>query len=301
MTVPVRPQSPEAGETSTVEAAQESNWRRQWRRVLRNPTTLLGLSMILIWALLALLAPLVAPYSPTDTEVVVGLQAPSSLHWFGTDQYGRDILSRVIWGARISLPIGLVSVSISVFIGVPLGAIAGYVGGRTEQVIMRLMDMLLAFPSLLLAIAISAVMKGLLGAMIAVGVVGIPDFARLMHGQTLSLRKREYVEAAYAMGRKESGIILKHIVPNSLSPLVIRATLGLGFAVLSASSLSFLGLGVRPPVPEWGAMIAEGREFIISGQWWVITFPGLAILTTVLSFNLVGDGLRDLLDPRLSH
>ncbi|HWI53349.1 MAG TPA: ABC transporter permease, partial [Symbiobacteriaceae bacterium] len=160
----------------------------------------------------------------------------------------------------------------------------------------------MAFPSLLLAITISTVIgPGLTGALIAVGVVGIPDFCRLMHGQTLSIRKREFIEAATAIGRRDMGIIARHVVPNTLSPLVVRATLGLGFAVLSASSLSFLGLGVRPPTPEWGAMVAEAREFIISGQWWVFTFPGLAILTTVLSLNLMGDGLRDFLDPRASR
>lgn len=295
--MPIKPAS-----NPPATAPQEmSNWRRQLRRVLRNPTTVIGILLILGWALLALLAPVVAPHSATATNVTNRLQAPSATHLFGTDQYGRDILSRIIWGARISLPIGLISVGISVFVGVPLGALAGYAGGRTEQVIMRVMDMVMSFPSLLLAIAISAVIPGLFGAMIAVGVVGIPDFCRLMHGQTLALRKRDFVEAAEALGASNRGIIFRHILPNCLSTLVVRATLGMGFAILSASSLSFLGLGVRPPVPEWGAMISEGREFIISGQWWVITFPGLAILSTVLSLNLVGDGLRDFLDPRSSR
>jgi peptide/nickel transport system permease protein len=297
VTQPMRqPRRVPAAQTAREE---ESHWRRQLRRILRNPTTVIGLAIIGCWLLLALAAPVAAPQSPTATAMASRLQPPSAGHLFGTDQYGRDILSRVIWGARISLPIGLVSVGISVLVGVPLGAAAGYFGGRLEQVIMRIMDMLMAFPSLLLAIAISATLgPGLTGAMVAVGVVGIPDFCRLMHGQTLSIRKREFVEAAGALGSTDRHIISRHILPNCLSPLVVRATLGLGFAVLSAASLSFLGLGVRPPVPEWGAMIAEGREFIISGQWWVFTFPGLAILTTVLSLNLMGDGLRDFLDPR---
>lgn len=281
-----------------VAAQEESTWRRQLRRALRNPATVAGLLLIGFWLLMAIFAPLIAPFSPTDTDVVARLQPPSGAHWLGTDQYGRDVLSRLIWGSRITLPVGLISVGISVSVGVPLGAIAGFFGGRVEQGIMRVMDMVMSFPSLLLAIAISSIMgPGLMGALVAVGVVGIPDFCRLTHGQTLSVRRREFVEAAEALGRRDAGIIFKHVMPNCLSPLVVRATLGLGFAVLSAASLSFLGLGVRPPDPEWGAMIADGREFIIGGQWWVITFPGLAIMTTVLSLNLLGDGLRDFLDP----
>ena len=277
-----------------------SAWSRQGRRALRNPLTVLGLIVILGWIAFAALAPVLTPTSPNEPDLAVRLQAPSTAHPFGTDQYGRDILVRTIYGARISMGIGLISVGISLAVGLPLGAAAGYYGGGTEQVIMRVMDMVLAFPALVLAMAIAAsVGRGLGSAMVAVGLVGVPDFARLMHAQTLSLRQKEYVEAAHAIGAGDAVTILRHIVPNALSPIVVRATLGLGFAVLTAASLSFLGLGVKPPEAEWGAMVADGREFIVSGQWWISTFPGLAIMSAVSGFNLLGDGLRDLLDPRL--
>ncbi len=277
---------------------ERTAWQRRFRRVLGNPLTLFGLAAILAWAFLGIGAPWLTRFQPNEPDMAIRLQAPGGLHWFGTDQYGRDIFTRVIYGARISMGIGLISVGISLLVGMPLGAIAGYFGGKTEQFIMRAMDMLLAFPALILAMAIASSLGRDLGsAMIAVGIVGIPDFARIMHGQTLSIRYKEYVEAANAIGVRSGGIIFRHILPNAMSPIVVRATLGLGFAVLTAASLSFLGLGVRPPVAEWGAMVSDGREFIISGQWWITTFPGLAIMTAVLGFNLAGDGLRDLLDP----
>lgn len=261
-----------------------------------------GFGIVAAWLLLALLAPVVAGYGPNEPDMSVRLEPPVAAHLFGTDQYGRDILTRVIFGARITMLIGVISVGISLVVGVPLGAIAGYVGGRTEQTIMRLMDMLLAFPALVLAMAIAVSMgRGLVSAMVAVGIVGIPDFARLMHGQAVSLREKDFVEAARALGAGNRRIILRHIVPNAMSPIVVRATLGLGFAVLTAATLSFLGLGVKPPDAEWGSMVSEGREFIVSGEWWLTTFPGLAIMSAVLGFNLMGDGLRDLLDPRFHN
>ncbi len=279
-------------------AIEQSHWKRQVRRALKDPLTVVGGFIVLAWLTLALAAPLVTSYGPADPEMSVRLQGPAAAHSFGTDQYGRDILTRVIYGARISMSVGLISVGISLLVGLPLGAIAGYFGGRTEQAIMRTMDMILAFPSLVLAMAIATALgRGLTSALIAVGVVGIPDFARLMHGQTISLRRREFVDAERAIGAGHLRIIFRGIVPNALSPVVVRATLGLGFAVLTAASLSFLGLGVRPPDAEWGAMVSEGREYIISGQWWLTTMPGLAIMSAVLGFNLLGDGLRDLLDP----
>ncbi len=270
------------------------------RLLMKNRLAMLGFGFIIIWTILAVIAPLVAPYGPTLTDTASKLQAPNAAHWFGTDNFGRDVLSRVLYGARISIWTGLIAVAISFCIGVPLGGIAAYYGGRIGNVIMRLMDILLAFPSLVLSMAIAAsIGAGLTSAMIAVGVVGIPEFARLMYGQTISLKEKEYIEASRAIGVKDKVILFRHILPNALAPLLVQATLGMGFAILTASSLSFLGLGVKPPIAEWGAMIAEGREYIISGQWWLVTFPGLGIATAILGFNLLGDGLRDVLDPRL--
>lgn len=271
-----------------------------FRLLFKNRLAMIGLFFILFWTFVALFAPIIAPYSPTATNTAIKLEAPSAAHWMGTDNFGRDIFSRVIFGARISLWTGIIGVGISCCLGIPLGGIAGYYGGKLGNVIMRVMDTLLAFPSLILAMAIAAsIGPGLISAMIAVGIVGIPEFARLMFGQTVSLREKEFVEAGRAIGVKDSVILRKHIFPNALAPLLVRATLGLGFAILTAASLSFLGLGVKPPTAEWGAMISEGREYIISGQWWIISFPGLAIVTSILGFNLLGDGLRDVLDPRI--
>lgn len=268
--------------------------------LLHNRLAALGLTFILIWTVVAVIAPWIAPQDPYVTDMANRLQAPSGSHWFGTDNFGRDILSRVLYGARISIWTGLIAVSISFVIGVPLGGIAAYYGGRTGTIIMRLMDVLLSFPSLVLSMAIAAsIGAGLTSAMIAVGIVGIPEFARLMFGQTVSLREKEYIEASRAIGVKNTTILYRHILPNALAPLMVQATLGMGFAILTASSLSFLGLGVKPPIAEWGAMISEGREYIISGQWWLVTFPGLSIATSILGFNLLGDGFRDVLDPRL--
>lgn len=268
--------------------------------LLRNRLAAIGLIFILIWTLTALIAPWIAPHNPYTTDMPNKLQGPSGSHWFGTDNFGRDIFSRILYGARISIWTGLIAVAISFVIGVPLGGIAAYYGGKTGTIIMRVMDVLLSFPSLVLSMAIAAsIGAGLTSAMIAVGIVGIPEFARLMFGQTVSLREKEYIEASRAIGVKDKVILFQHILPNALAPLMVQATLGMGFAILTASSLSFLGLGVKPPIAEWGAMISEGREYIISGQWWLVTFPGLSIATSILGFNLLGDGLRDVLDPRL--
>lgn len=270
------------------------------RLLLRNRLAAIGLLFILLWTFAAILAPWIAPYKPDVPDMAAKLQAPGSAHLMGTDNFGRDIFSRVLYGARISIWTGLIAVGISFIIGVPLGGIAAYYGGKTETIIMRILDVLLSFPSLVLSMAIAAsIGAGLSSAMIAVGIVGIPEFGRLMYGQTVSLREKEYVEASRSIGVKDRVILTRHILPNALAPLLVQATLGMGFAILTASSLSFLGLGVKPPTAEWGAMIAEGREYIISGQWWLVTFPGLGIATAILGFNLLGDGFRDVLDPRL--
>ncbi|MGP0576892.1 ABC transporter permease [Paenibacillus peoriae] len=271
-----------------------------WRLLFGNKLALIGFIFIVCWTLIAILSSWIVPHDPYVTDPANKLLPPSVEHWFGTDNYGRDILSRVIYGARISIWTGMIAVSISFIIGVPLGAIAGFYGGRMGSIIMRCMDILLAFPSLVLAMAIAAAMgPGLMSALIAVGIVGIPEFARLIHGQTISLREKEFVEASRAIGVTNGTILFRHILPNALAPLLVNATLGMGFAILTSASLSFLGLGVKPPIAEWGAMISEGRAYIISGEWWIVTFPGLGIATAILGFNLLGDGLRDVLDPRL--
>lgn len=270
-----------------------------WQIFCRNKLAVVGLCFILFWVLMALLAPVISPYEPNALDYAVDKQAPCMAHLLGTDQYGRDILTRVLYGARISMWCGVISVGISLVIGTVLGGIAGYYGGVVSIVIMRVMDAMCAFPSLVLAIVIAAAIgKGTVSAMLAVGIVSIPDYARLMFAETSSIRGRPYIEAGVAIGLKNSQLIFRHVLPNCMSQLLVKATLGLGFAILTVSSLSFLGMGVQPPTAEWGNMIADARSYIISGQWWMATFPGLAIMTSILGFNLVGDGVRDILDPR---
>jgi len=269
------------------------------RLLLRNRLAVAGLVFIALWTVGALFSGLL-PYDATQPGAGGLLSPPSLAHPFGTDNFGRDILTRVLAGGRISLWTGLIAVSISLLAGVPLGAFAGYVRGRAGGLVMRVMDMLLAFPSLVLAMAIAAALgPGMISAMVAVGIVGVPEFARIVYGQTLSLRERDFVEAGHAIGLPGRSILIRHIIPNALAPILVRATLGMGYAILTAASLSFIGLGAQPPDPEWGVLIADGRGYIISGEWWMTTFPGLAIATSILGFNLLGDGLRDVLDPRL--
>jgi peptide/nickel transport system permease protein len=269
------------------------------RLLLRNRLAVVGLAFIALWTLGALLSGLL-PYGATQPGAGGLLSPPSLAHPFGTDNFGRDILARVLAGGRISLWTGLIAVGISLLVGVPLGAFAGFVRGRAGGLVMRVMDMLLAFPSLVLAMAIAAALgPGMVSAMVAVGIVGIPEFARIVYSQTLSLRERDFVEAGHAIGLPGRSILIRHIVPNALAPILVRATLGMGYAILTAASLSFIGLGAQPPDPEWGVLISDGRGYIISGEWWMTTFPGLAIATSILGFNLLGDGLRDVLDPRL--
>ncbi|MGC3952737.1 MAG: ABC transporter permease [Propionicimonas sp.] len=268
--------------------------------LLRNRLGMVGLAIILFWTLGGLLIGVLSPYGPAETAVGPMLTPPGAGHLFGTDNFGRDVLTRVFAGAQLSLWIGLIAVAFSVVVGVPLGGVAGYVGGWVGSVIMRVMDVMLAFPSLILAMAVAASLgPGVGSAMIAVGIVGIPEFARITYGQTVALKQREWVEAGRALGLTNNTILVRHIVPNTLAPLVVRMALGMGYAILTAASLSFIGLGAQPPTPEWGVMISDGRGYIISGEWWLTVFPGLAIATSILAFNLFGDALRDVLDPRL--
>ncbi|MEW6265615.1 MAG: ABC transporter permease [Thermodesulfobacteriota bacterium] len=267
--------------------------------LLRNRTAVLGLFLVLVILATALLGHLIAPYDPLKPAPLERLQGPSGKHFFGTDSLGRDIFSRVIYGSAISLKIGLISVIISLAPGTLLGLIAGYFRGRLDGLIMRLMDVLLAFPAILLAIFITAILgPNLTNTMIAVGIIYIPHYARIVRAGVLSLREQLFIQAVRHLGGGHGRVIFRHVLPNALPPVIVYATLGMGTAVLQAAALGFLGLGAQPPQPEWGAMLSEGRQYIQIAPH-VAAFPGLAILILVLGFNLFGDGLRDVLDPSL--
>lgn len=290
-------------EQQTLEGGQvaerhRSRAREVWDALIANRLAVFGLIVLAIVIFAAIFGPWITPYDPTLTDVVNRLQPPSLAHPFGTDDLGRDILSRVIAGARVSLVVGFVAVGIALAIGVPLGLIAGYYGGWTETGIMRFADMVFAFPAILLAITVLAILgPGVVNAMIAIGIVYMPIFARITRASTLSVREEVYVRAARSVGASDLRIIGLHILPNVLTPIIVQTSISLAFAILSEAALSFLGLGAQPPQPSWGRMLAEGRSFF-SLAWWMAFFPGMAILLTVLAFNLVGDALRDALDPR---
>jgi len=269
-----------------------------WRQFRKQRLALIGGGILAGLILVALLAPLLAPQDPLAQDLYGRLQPPSTSHLLGTDDFGRDILSRIIYGARISLRIGLITISLALTGGTLLGLVAGYRGGFADMLIMRLMDLMLAFPAILLAIAIVAVIgPGIDNVILAVCIVLVPQFARLVRASVLTVREATYVEAARALGASEPRVLFYGILPNCTAPLIVQATLGMGTAILDAAGLSFLGLGAQPPAPEWGAMLAGGRELLLRAPW-VMTFPGLAIFTVVLGLNLFGDGLRDALDPK---
>jgi len=277
----------------------ESEWNRSLRKIRKNRLALFGFFIVGLLVFMAVFAPLIAPYSPTKMSLRDRLSPPSASHLFGTDDAGRDILSRVIYGSRITLRICLVVVGLTLGIGTLLGVLSGYIGGWIDEMIMRLTDVFLAFPALILAMAIAAALgPSLENAIIAMVVIWWPRYARVARGQVLAIREIDYVTSARALGASSSRIMLYHILPNCTSPIVVQATLDLGEVVLTAATLSFIGFGAQPPVPEWGAMISVGRNFI-RDYWWYPTFPGLAILLTVMGFNLLGDAVRDVLDPRL--
>lgn len=265
----------------------------------KNRTALIGLILIAVLILVAVIGPWISPYNPLVPDPINRLKGPSWSHLFGVDSLGRDILSRVIFGSRISIIIGLIAVSISLIPGTLLGLLAGFYGKRVDEPIMRLMDIMLAFPAILLAIFISAILgPSLLNTMIAVGIVYIPHYARIVRSSVLSLKEQLFVQAVRSSGGSNLRIIARHIFPNTIPSIIVYATLGMGTAVLQAAALGFLGLGAQPPTPEWGAMLSEGRQYIQNAPH-VAAFPGLAILILVLGFNLLGDGLRDVLDPSL--
>ncbi|WP_349371964.1 ABC transporter permease [Salinarimonas sp.] len=278
--------------------AIESPGRRAWGRLRRRPAAMAALAIIVVIVAAALLAPWIAPYDPTAQSWTAVREAPSAAHWFGTDEVGRDILSRVIWGARASLAAGVISVLIAMAAGVPLGLLAGYVGGWTDAVLGRVTDAMLAIPFLILAIALAAFLgPNLTNAMIAIGVTATPIFIRLTRGQVLAARAEDYVEAARAVGNPHWRIALRHVLPNVMPPILVQATLTIATAVIAEASLSFLGLGQQPPMPSWGSMLNSAQRFLSQAPWMAV-FPGVAIFVTVLAFNVLGDGLRDALDPR---
>jgi peptide/nickel transport system permease protein len=279
--------------------SQASPQRIFWRRFRKETTALIGLVIIVLFFLLALLAPWISRYEPLAQNIPASLAAPGAEHWFGADKLGRDIFSRILHGARISLFSGIAVIVMAGVFGSLVGMVAGYARGWWDEALMRVTDIFFAFPSLILAMAIAGALgPSLQNALIAVAVVTWPVYARLVRGQVLGLREREFVQAARAVGATDSVIILRHLLPNTLSPLLVQASFDMGAVILSVAGLSFIGFGAQPPMPEWGVMISEGRNYITT-HWWLTFFPAISMLFAVAGFNLVGDGLRDVLDPRL--
>ena len=285
-------------ERAAQDLPDDQPWKRALRRLVRRRGAMVGAAVVLFFVLIAIFAPMISPYAPTATDWAAVRKAPSWAHWLGTDEIGRDVLSRVIFGARASLKAGVVSVLISLTLGVPIGLLSGYVGGFLDGLLMRIVDAMLACPFLILAIALAAFLgPNLTNAMIAIGISAMPAFIRLTRAQTLSTKVEDYVEAAKAVGNPHIRIVLRHILPNILAPIMVQATLAIAAAIIAEASLSFLGLGQQPPDPSWGSMLNTAKNFLSQAPW-MAWWPGLAIFVVVLSFNLLGDGLRDALDPR---
>lgn len=280
---------------------QSSLWSDALRRARRSTSAKIGATVIFLLLTISVLIPVVMPYNPrTDVDLANRLKPPSQVNPFGTDDLGRDVLRRVLHGSRVSLRIGVISVVIALVFGSTLGLVCGFLGGVTDIIAMRFVDIMLAFPATLLAIGIVAARgPGLNNAMIAIGIVQIPAYTRLARSVAISIRQREYITAARCVGASSLRQLTRHVFPNSLSPIIVQSTLSIASAILEAAALGFLGLGAQPPTPEWGAMLADGYKFLTIGAWWVLLFPGIFIMLTVLGFNLFGDGLRDALDPSL--
>jgi len=269
------------------------------KRFTRNKLSVIGAIVVFALITISLLAPVIAPYDPTSIDVYNVLSPPDKAHILGTDELGRDLLSRIIWGSRVSLKVGFVAVGIAIMIGIILGSIAGFYGGRVDAILMRFVDIMLAFPTFFLILAVIAILEpNIFTIMAVIGVTGWMDVARLVRAEFLTLKERDFVDAARALGMRNKRLIVRHILPNALSPVFVAATFGVAGAILTESGLSFLGLGVQPPDPSWGNILTAGKDNI-EIAWWLSLYPGLAILITVLSYNLVGEGLRDALDPRL--
>ncbi len=278
--------------------AQAGPWLRAWRRLRKRRGAMLGLLVVLMFITLALFAPWIAPHDPIATSWSAIRKAPSAAHWMGTDEIGRDVFSRVIWGTQASLLAGVISVSISLMLGVPIGLAAGFLGGFVDGLISRITDAFLACPFLILAIALAAFLgPSLTNAMIAIGVSATPIFVRLTRAQVINIKVEDYIEAARAVGNPPLRIALRHVMPNILAPLIVQATLAIAAAVIAEASLSFLGLGQQPPAPSWGSMLNTAKNYMDNAPWMAI-WPGVSIFLLVVSFNLLGDGLRDALDPR---
>jgi peptide/nickel transport system permease protein/oligopeptide transport system permease protein len=270
-----------------------------WKELRRNPLALVGAGVVALLVILGIGGSWIAPYDPLAQNLAESLQGPSRAHWFGTDSFGRDILSRVLYGARISLLVGVASQTIAFALGVFLGVVSGYYGGRIDSIVMRLADVTLAFPTLLLLIAITAAFQpSLVVVFVAIGVVGWAGLARLVRSQALVVRELDFIQAARALGLPDTRLLARHVLPNCLAPAIVAVTLGMAGAILLEAALSFIGLGAQPPTPSWGSMISDGRDFLRTAPW-ISIFPGLAIGMVVLGFNLFGDGLRDAMDPRL--
>jgi len=276
-------------------------WKIYWRRFRRNKLALTGLTIILLLTIIAIFAPLIAHYDPLEQNLISRLQTPSKEHWFGTDDLGRDVFSRVVHGTRISLTVGFLAIGMSTIIGTTVGLVSGYFGGRIDLILMRLVDIMLCFPTFFLILMVIAFLEpSIYNVMIVIGLTSWSGLARLVRGECLSVREREYISAAHLLGLSTGRILFVHILPNVFAPILVSATLGVGSAILVESALSFLGLGVQPPTPSWGNILTSGKDYIYLA-WWLSLFPGLAILITVLAYNLLGEGLRDVFDPRMSE
>jgi len=271
-----------------------------WRRLSKNALSLVAIGVIAAVALAAAAAPAIMPYDPDAPDAEHALEAPSARHWLGTDLYGRDQLTRIVYAGRVDLLVAVAATAIALSAGAALGAVSGYRSGVVDQLLMRAIDTVQAFPSFILAMGIAAALGNSLGNIaIAIAITHVPIYARLVRGEMLRIREMEYAEAARTVGNRPRRIIFRHLLPNCFPPVIVQATLAMGFAILTVAALSYIGLGIRPPTSEWGAMTAEGAGYVVSGEWWIFLFPGVAIMATVLSFNLVGDALRDVLDPRM--
>lgn len=289
--------SPAQNSLPVQQQAGDSPMRRRLRALRRDPMAMTGMAIILFWAVVAVLAPLTSLRDPLSQNIGERLSPPSAEYWMGTDELGRDVFSRVMYGARISLPIGFVVILFAMFFGSLIGASAGYFGGMYDLLIMRVADITLAFPSIVLALAIAAVLgPSLSNALIAMVLVWWPEYARLMRSQVISIKNQEFVTASKALGASPFRVLFVHVLPNTFAPILVKASLDAGGAILNIAALSFIGLGAVPPTPEWGAMISSGRYQFYS--WWMTTFPGLAVLTVVLGYNFFGEGVRDAFDPR---